>query len=55
MQFIKHKTVILRKMIHKIYISPFTDKWFEDTLISLVNKISPTLSKNLVKSEVRDE
>lgn len=47
--------VDISELIDEIYISPFVGKWFDKTLIKIINKINPDLSKRIKNSEILDE
>ncbi len=46
--------VDLNELIDEIYLSPFTGKWFNKTLIGVLNKLNPDLSKKIKNSEILD-
>jgi len=47
--------VDLNELIDEIYISPFIGKWFDKTLIELLNKVNPNLTEKIKSSQILDE
>tara|TARA_R110002033_G_C3818167_1_gene232828 strand:- start:94 stop:849 length:756 start_codon:yes stop_codon:yes gene_type:complete len=47
--------VDLNELIDEIYLSPFVGKWFDKTLIEILNKVNPSLIKKIKNSEILDE
>lgn len=47
--------VDLNELIDQIYLSPFVGRWFDQTLIEILNKINPGLTKRIKNSEILDE
>jgi hypothetical protein len=45
----------LNELIDEIYLSPFVGKWFDTTLIAILNTINPELSKKIKNSEILDQ
>jgi hypothetical protein len=56
-ELIHHTTypVDLNELIDEIYLSPFVGKWFDKTIIEILNKVNPTLSQKIKNSEILDE
>lgn len=50
----RYKVDIL-ELIDEIYLSPFTGRWFDNTLNGLIKKINPELSSKIKNSEILDE
>lgn len=46
--------VDLDTLIESIYLSPFAGGWFEHTFRAVVERMSPTLSRRVVTSDVQD-
>ena len=44
----------LNELIDEIYLSPFVGKWFDTTLIAILNTVNPELSKKIKNSEILD-
>ena len=47
--------VDLNELIDEIYLSPFVGKWFDKTIVDILNKVNPTLSQRIKNSEILDE
>jgi len=47
--------VDLETLIDKIYLSPFSGIWFEETFKNLIAKLSPSMQKKVVVSDVQDQ
>lgn len=45
----------IRELIDEIYLSPFTGKWFDKTLIEIIEKFDPALKNRIKNSEIQDE
>ena len=45
----------LNELIDEIYLSPFVGKWFDTTLIAIINTVNPELSKKIKNSEILDQ
>ncbi len=47
--------VDINELIDEIYLSPFTGRWFDNTIIDLIGKVNPELQKKIKNSEILDE
>ncbi len=47
--------VDIEELIDEIYLSPFTGRWFDNTMIELIRQINPDLRKRIKNSEILDE
>ena len=45
----------INELIESIYLSPFGSEWFEQSLVSIVNKVNPALSDRIRQSEILDQ
>jgi len=43
------------ELIDEIYLSPFTGRWFDNTINELIKQINPELSRKIKNSEILDE
>lgn len=44
----------INELIDEIYLSPFVGKWFDKTIIEILNKVNPTLNQKITNSEILD-
>lgn len=47
--------VDLNELVDEIYLSPFVGKWFDKTLIEILNNVNTNFSKQIKNSEILDE
>ena len=47
--------VDLNELIDSIYLSPFSGRWLDDTLIKTINAVKPDLTAKIENSEIYDE
>ncbi len=45
----------IHELIDEIYLSPFTGRWFDNTINELIKQINPDLSRKIKNSEILDE
>ena len=45
----------ISELIDEIYLSPFTGRWFDKTLIETIEKFNPNLKNKIKNSEILDE
>lgn len=46
--------IILTDIIDEIYLSPFSGKWLDNSIIQTLNKFNPILAKKVVNSAIND-
>ncbi|MBU0558175.1 MAG: hypothetical protein KJ799_03640 [Bacteroidetes bacterium] len=47
--------VDIYELIDEIYLSPFTGRWFDNTMVELIKQINPDLRRKIKNSEILDE
>jgi hypothetical protein len=47
--------VDIDKLIGKLYLSPFVGSWFNESIVKIIEKVSPELKDKILSSSIRDQ